>query len=139
MTFLFITVILLIMLKSLHHFLFHKEMSFMNKKMFVLEIFLTFMIVYSILIIGFGLVYFILSFSGDVFIDQQKTDNASLNRLLTSIYFSGVTLLTIGYGDVSPVGVVRFLAVIQAMLGYALPSLLVLRLLEMYQLLARNR
>ncbi len=139
MTFLFITVILLIMLKSLHHFLFHKEMSFMNKKMFVLEIFLTFMIVYSILIIGFGLVYFILSFSGDVFIDQQKTDDASLNRLLTSIYFSGVTLLTIGYGDVSPVGVVRFLAVIQAMLGYALPSLLVLRLLEMYQLLARNR
>lgn len=139
MTFLFITVILLIMLKSLHHFLFHKEMSFMNKKMFVLEIFLTFMIVYSILIIGFGLVYFILSFSGDVFIDQQKSDYASLNRLLTSIYFSGVTLLTIGYGDVSPVGVVRFLAVIQAMLGYALPSLLVLRLLEMYQLLARNR
>ncbi len=139
MTFLFITVILLIMLKSLHHFLFHKEMSFMNKKMFVLEIFLTFMIVYSILIIGFGLVYFILSFSGDVFIDQQKSDDASLNRLLTSIYFSGVTLLTIGYGDVSPVGVVRFLAVIQAMLGYALPSLLVLRLLEMYQLLARNR
>lgn len=139
MTFLFITVILLIMLKSLHHFLFHKEMSFMNKKMFVLEIFLTFMIVYSILIIGFGLVYFILSFSGDVFIDQQKTDDASLNRLLTSIYFSGVTLLTIGYGDVSPVGVVRFLAVIQAMLGYALPSLLVLRLMEMYQLLARNR
>lgn len=139
MTFLFITVILLIMLKSLHHFLFHKEMSFMNKKMFVLEIFLTFMIVYSILIIGFGLIYFILSFSGDVFIDQQKTDDASLNRLLTSIYFSGVTLLTIGYGDVSPVGVVRFLAVIQAMLGYALPSLLVLRLLEMYQLLARNR
>lgn len=111
----------------------------MNKKMFVLEIFLTFMIVYSILIIGFGLVYFILSFSGDVFIDQQKSDYASLNRLLTSIYFSGVTLLTIGYGDVSPVGVVRFLAVIQAMLGYALPSLLVLRLLEMYQLLARNR
>lgn len=139
MTFLFITVILLIMLKSLHHFLFHKEMSFMNKKMFVLEIFLTFMIVYSILIIGFGLVYFILSFSGDVFIDQQKSDDASLNRLLTSIYFSGVTLLTIGYGDVSPVGVVRFLAVIQAMLGYALPSLLVLRLMEMYQLLARNR
>lgn len=139
MTFLFITVILLIMLKSLHHFLFHKEMSFMNKKMFVLEIFLTFMIVYSILIIGFGLVYFILSFSGDVFIDQQKSDDASLNRLLTSIYFSGVTILTIGYGDVSPVGVVRFLAVIQAMLGYALPSLLVLRLLEMYQLLARNR
>jgi len=139
MTFLFITVILLIMLKSLHHFLFHKEMSFMNKNMFVLEIFLTFMIVYSILIIGFGLVYFILSFSGDVFIDQQKSDDASLNRLLTSIYFSGVTLLTIGYGDVSPVGVVRFLAVIQAMLGYALPSLLVLRLLEMYQLLARNR
>lgn len=139
MTFLFITMILLIMLKSLHHFLFHKEMSFMNKKMFVLEIFLTFMIVYSILIIGFGLVYFILSFSGDVFIDQQKSDDASLNRLLTSIYFSGVTLLTIGYGDVSPVGVVRFLAVIQAMLGYALPSLLVLRLLEMYQLLARNR
>ncbi|NLI69032.1 MAG: two pore domain potassium channel family protein [Bacilli bacterium] len=139
MTFLFITVILLIMLKSLHHFLFHKEMSFMNKKMFVLEIFLTFMIVYSILIIGFGLVYFILSFSGDVFINQQKSDDASLNRLLTSIYFSGVTLLTIGYGDVSPVGVVRFLAVIQAMLGYALPSLLVLRLLEMYQLLARNR
>src|SRR5690606_4776749 len=101
MTFLFITVILLIMLKSLHHFLFHKEMSFMNKKMFVLEIFLTFIIVYIILVIRFGVVYFILSFSGDVFIDLQKSDDASLNRLLTSIYFSGVTLLTIGYGDVS--------------------------------------
>ena len=43
------------------------------------------------------------------------TDNAA--TLLTSIYFSVVTFTTLGYGDISPTGVVRFIAALEAFAG----------------------
>ncbi|OEF97628.1 hypothetical protein BHF68_14565 [Desulfuribacillus alkaliarsenatis] len=56
--------------------------------------------------------------------------NAGSTRVLNALYFSVITLFSIGYGDVTPFGLSRFLAIIQAMLGYILPAVLVIRFMK---------
>lgn len=41
---------------------------------------------------------------------------------LESLYFSGITFTTIGYGDIAPIGVTTFIAVIEGFLGVLLIS-----------------
>jgi hypothetical protein len=41
---------------------------------------------------------------------------------LDALYFSGVTFTTLGYGDLTPLGCVRILAVVEALLGIVLSS-----------------
>ncbi|VVM34448.1 hypothetical protein [Terribacillus sp. AE2B 122] len=78
--------------------------------------------------LAFGLIYFILSIEGIVLAEGGDLIDSSLaGSLMHAIYFSGVTLLTVGYGDILPVGVGRFLALIEALIGYLLPSGLVLK------------
>src|SRR5699024_9591715 len=50
--------------------------------------------------------------------------------IVHSIYFSGVTLLTIGYGDITRIGIGRFLAIVEALIGYILPTAFVLKLVQ---------
>jgi voltage-gated potassium channel Kch len=38
-------------------------------------------------------------------------------EFFNSLYFSVVTFTTLGYGDISPVGVARFIAACEAFLG----------------------
>ncbi len=45
----------------------------------------------------------------------------------TSLYFSAVTLLSVGYGDIVPIGIGRWIAMVEALLGYALPAAFVVR------------
>lgn len=47
------------------------------------------------------------------------------------VYFSGVTQLTIGYGDLQPQGVSRAVAVVQALLGFALSLFIFGRLVSL--------
>ena len=50
----------------------------------------------------------------------------------TSIYFSFVTLTTVGYGDVTPVDpVARSLAVAEALTGQLYPAILLARLVSL--------
>lgn len=96
---------------------------------FSLEIFYTLLVTYTIVIMGFGLIYFILSFQGIILVEGDELRNVGiLGSLIHSFYFSGVTILTIGYGDIVPVGIGRLVALIQALIGYILPTAFVLRL-----------
>lgn len=96
------------------------------------EVFYSLIIIYCLVMIGFGLIYFLLSFHEEILIDQHVLiDETVLSRLLGSLYFSGVTLLTIGYGDVTPLGIARFIAVIQALVGFILPTAFVLKLVHL--------
>lgn len=98
---------------------------------FSLEIFYALLFIYCIVIIGFGLIYFIISFQTDALMEYgPKEPDSVVSSLLHSLYFSGVTLLTIGYGDISPVGIARLFAVVEALIGYALPAAFVLKLIE---------
>lgn len=95
------------------------------------ELFWTMLVIYIIVIIGFGLIYFILSFQGIVLVENGELRQVSvLGSIIHSVYFSGVTLLTIGYGDISPIGIGRFFAVTEALIGYVLPTAFVMRLFQ---------
>lgn len=103
----------------------------LKESRFSSEIFYTLLVIYCIVIIGFGLIYFILSFQHVTLVEGEELREVGvIGSLVHSFYFSGVTLLTIGYGDVTPVGIGRFIALIQALIGYILPTAFVLRLVQ---------
>src|SRR5690625_1929311 len=129
-----ILLICYIIFKSLSDFIKGGDGHFrMNLKesRFSTEIFYALLIIYSIVIVGFGLIYFILSFQGMILVEHGELKHVSvIGSLIHSMYFSGVTLLTIGYGDITPIGFGRFIALIQALIGYILPTAFVLRLVQ---------
>lgn len=101
------------------------------KRNISIEVFYTLIVIYLTGIIGFGLIYFILSFETTIILDLALTRQLSIfEKLYRSLYFSGVTMLTIGYGDITPVGFGRFIAVVQALIGYILPTAFVLKLVQ---------
>ena len=103
----------------------------LKESRFSRELFYTLLIIYSIVITGFALIYFILSFQGIVLVEYDGLREVNMiGSLIHSFYFSGVTLLTIGYGDIIPVGIGRFIALLEALLGYVLPTAFVLRLVQ---------
>ena len=74
----------------------------------------------SITILGFATLYF---FSGVNFSGEEVAFNSSLSAkanalaYLESIYFSIVTFTTLGYGDITPTGLSRLFAAIEALMG----------------------
>ena len=59
---------------------------------------------------------------------------------IESLYFSGVTLTTLGYGDITPrTSFVRFFALVEGASGFALISLAVTYLITVYSALERKR
>ncbi|EPZ37257.1 potassium channel family protein [Anoxybacillus ayderensis] len=106
--------------------------SFWQTKRSVISIknFIAILFVYSTTMIGFALVYTILHINGHVvMMENGKNIEASnfLQYVETSLYFSAVTLLSVGYGDVVPIGIGRWIAMVEALLGYALPAAFVVR------------
>lgn len=109
----------------------YKRRMEMKDVRFSTEIFYTLLVIYAIVIIGFALIYFILSFQHVTLVENGELKEVSVGGMIIhSIYFSGVTLLTIGYGDITPVGIGRFIALIEALIGYVLPTAFVLKLVQ---------
>lgn len=95
-----------------------------------LEVFFSLCFVYCTVIIGFAMIYFLAAKEGAILDNPAYHSLSVLEQLYECIYFSGVTMLTIGYGDISPVGIGRSLALIQALIGYILPTAFVLKLMQ---------
>jgi potassium channel LctB len=94
------------------------------------ENFLSILFVYLTVMIGFGLIYAVLQVNGHAILLENgyvfgKGD--FLGNLQTSFYFSAITLLSVGYGDIVPIGIGRWIAIIEALLGYALPAAFVVQ------------
>lgn len=120
-------------LKSLHEFMRSRNLR-MQESRFSMELFYALLIIYSIVIIGFGMIYFLLSFRGILLVEYGELRQVNvLGSIIHSIYFSGVTILTIGYGDITPIGIGRFIALVEALIGYVLPTAFVLRLVQSQQ------
>lgn len=132
LSFLMIGVICLVLIMSFFHFVHEKNgTSRLKEKRFSVEIFYALLVIYCIVIIGFGLIYFIISFQTRALIEYGQMDPVNIfGSLVHSLYFSGVTLLTIGYGDITPVGIARLIAVVEALIGYILPAAFVLRMIQ---------
>lgn len=100
----------------------YKEVSFEN--------FVFLGITYAVIMIGFGLLFLLLEMKGMVVfydISDEIKQHSFWTRLGTSIYLSAITLFSVGFGDVVPVGYGRLLVVIEALLGYTIPAAFVIR------------
>ncbi|WP_245947530.1 potassium channel family protein [Bacillus taeanensis] len=81
-------------------------------------------LIYLTIITAFACLYTIFMMNGLVVLKEgtKIVDGQFLSSLATSVYFSAVTLLSVGYGDITPIGIGRWIAVIEALLGYLLPA-----------------
>ncbi|WP_325053275.1 ion channel [Lentibacillus cibarius] len=116
---LIMSAIVIIVFVSIVTFVRSGKLSNMQESRFSAEIFYTLLVIYLIVIFGFALIYFILSMNQILLVENGELREVSVfGSLVHSIYFSGVTLLTIGYGDITPIGIGRIIALIQALIGY---------------------
>jgi hypothetical protein len=88
-----------------------------------------------ILIAGFALIY-VPRMPADFTVEPTATST----NWIESLYFSGSTLITLGYGDITPrTPFARFAALVEGASGFALISLAVTYLITVYSALARKR
>jgi potassium channel LctB len=98
----------------------YKKLSFEN--------FLLLGLLYVTIMIGFALLYLLLDMQGYAILAGKGMYSGSfLERLHTSLYFSGITLFTVGYGDLVPSGIGRWIALVEAWLGYTIPAAFVVK------------
>jgi hypothetical protein len=72
------------------------------------------------------IVFFSLAYLyGDLRFEQKE-----VKTFWEALYFSGLTFTTIGYGDITPMGCARFLAVLEGLFGIVLSSALVVSLVR---------
>ena len=97
---------------------------------------------YITILVGFALVYLLFELQNySVILDRgsRLVGNFS-EQLKTSFYFSAMTMFSVGYGDISPIGVGRMIATVQAFIGYTLPAAFVIRaVIEMDQFDRKER
>ncbi|WP_240904028.1 ion channel [Bacillus sp. N1-1] len=92
----------------------------------VYKMFLLFL-VYITMIIAFGCVYLSFIILDVPVLQEGQVDLADmpltpLARIQAVLYFSAVTLLSVGYGDLTPIGIGRWIAIIEALIGYLMPA-----------------
>lgn len=81
--------------------------------------------VYFVVIFGFGVIYLGLDAIGlpsITYQDKAHIDRHNLYFIGNIIYFSAMTVFTVGYGDITPVGVAKAFVIVQTFLGYLLPA-----------------
>ncbi|HHY72017.1 MAG TPA: two pore domain potassium channel family protein [Bacillus bacterium] len=101
-----------------------------NRRHFLsIENFLLLIFTYIILLVGFGFIYTLIEASGTSIIIESgnKVEPPFFHIMGTGMYFSGVTLFSLGYGDVVPIGIGRGFAMVEALIGYLLPAAFVMR------------
>jgi potassium channel LctB len=104
---------------NLYYFFANKSYK---KSRFSSVLFLKLFFVILGLTIGFAVIFYALSLDDVVLrigtLDGKPADQSFWNLL----YFSGVTILSVGYGDLIPVGPLRFFALLEAATGVLLPT-----------------
>ncbi|MGB8507928.1 MAG: potassium channel family protein [Pyrinomonadaceae bacterium] len=89
----------------------------------------------TLLVLAFALIYF-----PRMPFEFNLSAQAGAARWVESLYFSGVTVTTVGYGDIAPrTTAMRFVAMFESASGLALISLAVTYMLTAYTALERKR
>jgi len=106
------------LLANLYYFFTNKtyKKSYANSALFYKLFFVLLSITF-----GFAVLYYLLSFD-EVILKIPDSTGTQGKDFFTYLYFSGVTILSVGYGDVIPVGSARFFSLIQASIGLLLPT-----------------
>ena len=90
--------------------------------------------IYLILGLLWGLAYtFVAQIYPDAFSFSPRAGTATVMSGFTAMYFSFTTLMTVGYGDITPVAdVARMLAMLEAMTGTLFVGVMIARLVSLY-------
>lgn len=81
----------------------------------------------------FSALYYGLSFAGATIMHDGQALTTSIEGLGNSIYFSFTTALTLGYGNIAPIGIAKALAVLEAIGSVSLVGLFIGKLVSMKQ------
>jgi potassium channel LctB len=86
-------------------------------------------LIYTTVLIAFGLSYLVLEEMGLPVLEEdgKDVDVHSFQMIEICMYFSAITLLSVGYGDITPNGIGRWIAIVEALVGYTMPAAFVVR------------
>lgn len=84
-------------------------------------------------VIAFGLAFWLIGLASPALLEHGSRMSADSHGLRTALYFSFVTATSVGFGDVTPVGVVRGLAVLEAVLTLLIFGVLVSKMVTRRQ------
>ncbi|HEY0377073.1 MAG TPA: potassium channel family protein [Pyrinomonadaceae bacterium] len=91
----------------------------------------------ALLVLGFACVYYPRMPAN---FNAESAAAAAETPWMTSLYFSGITLTTVGYGDIAPrTAGMRLTAMLESASGFALISLAITYLITVYRALERKR
>ncbi|KIL47176.1 ion channel [Jeotgalibacillus campisalis] len=88
---------------------------------FSLRNFLLLTVTYAVLLTGFATIYTVLTFEGVHVMAADEEPRSFWDLFGTSIYFSAMMLFSVGNGEIVPVGWGRWISILAAFLGHALP------------------
>ncbi|TCP28806.1 ion channel [Scopulibacillus darangshiensis] len=90
----------------------------------------------SNIIITFTIVYMVLDFFDLGRIVEHHTAVSYIpmwiDNFTRTLYFSAITLLSVGYGDITPFGWSRGVAILEATIGYILPAAITVQYLRLF-------
>ena len=91
------------------------------------------LVVWLGLVLGCGCVYWLLGLWRSSLLEGGSPIGPTLDGLGTAVYFSFITATSVGYGDVTPVGPARALAVLESMAGLLLVGCVISKLVSRRQ------
>ncbi|HET7628177.1 MAG TPA: potassium channel family protein [Bacillales bacterium] len=94
------------------------------------------LLLYFNVIITFAAIYMLLDHTGagpviDHYERYEITEGWS-HMIMKPLYFSAITLLSVGYGDITPFGWSRAVSVIEALVGYLLPATVMVQVVRLF-------
>lgn len=100
-----------------------------SSRFFSLYNLISLFLIYTTVLIAFALSYVVLEENGFSVLkeDGKVVMNHSFALVELCLYFSAITLLSVGYGDVTPIGIGRWIAIVEALIGYTMPFAFVVR------------
>ncbi len=101
-----------------------KNKPIFHGKQISIHNFFSLFLVYITVALGFGCLYIALELMGiSVLMEVNDQINRSFFHFVEdAMYFSTVTILSVGYGDITPLGIGRWIAMLEAFFGYLLPT-----------------
>ncbi|CAG9612209.1 hypothetical protein BACCIP111899_01382 [Bacillus rhizoplanae] len=100
-----------------------------SKRFFSLYNLISLFLIYTTVLIAFALSYVVLEESGFLILEEdgKMVTSHSFALVEVCLYFSAITLLSVGYGDITPIGIGRWIAIVEALIGYTMPFAFVVR------------
>lgn len=102
-----------------------------RKSTFSSALFLKLVSVMLSMLLGFAGIYYLLSLNAVILVQNLSSMKPIENTFLNVLYFSGETLVSVGYGDMIPIGPARFFAILESMLGILLPTAYFMKSLDL--------